>query len=55
VILVPFFPVKPLLTAAFVFSVVALLGACSTLSNRRDLYTPQTTQGPYTKMLKGQK
>jgi ABC-type uncharacterized transport system auxiliary subunit len=28
------------------------LCSCTTLANRRDLYSPQTVMGPYTQMLK---
>lgn len=28
------------------------LTACTTLENRRDMYSPQTVNGPYTRMLK---
>lgn len=27
------------------------LTACTTLENRRDMYSPQTVRGPYTRML----
>jgi hypothetical protein len=30
---------------------LALLSGCTTLANRRDLYFPQTVEGPYTRML----
>ena len=30
----------------------AALVSCTTLENRRDLYSPQKVQGPYTRMLK---
>jgi hypothetical protein len=30
---------------------LALLAGCTTLANRRDLYFPQTVEGPYTRML----
>jgi len=26
--------------------------ACTTVENRRDLYSPQTVQGPYTRLLR---
>ena len=29
-----------------------LLASCTTLQNRRDLYSPQPVNGPYTRMLK---
>jgi len=29
------------------------LAACTTLENRRDMYSPQKVNGPYTRMLKG--
>ena len=29
------------------------LSSCTTLQNRRDLYSPQTADGPYTRALKG--
>jgi len=28
-----------------------LLAGCTTIQNRRDLYFPQTVQGPYTRMV----
>jgi len=28
-----------------------LLAGCTTIQNRRDLYFPQTVQGPYSRML----
>ena len=31
---------------------VAVLTSCTTLENRRDLYSPQKVWGPYTRMLK---
>jgi len=31
---------------------VLLLASCTTLENRRDMYHPQTANGPYTRMLK---
>lgn len=31
---------------------LSLLTACTTIQNRRDLYSPQTVNGPYTRMLK---
>jgi len=43
--------VKPVL----LLSCLALLMAfssCTTLANRRDLYFPQSVEGPYTRMLK---
>lgn len=33
------------------FLTLALLAGCTTLANRRDLYFPQTVEGPYTRML----
>lgn len=32
--------------------VVLALASCTTLENRRDLYSPQKVEGPYTRMLK---
>ncbi|MCX7869464.1 MAG: hypothetical protein N2322_05875 [Terrimicrobiaceae bacterium] len=29
-----------------------LLASCTTLENRRDLYSPQRVDGPYTRMLR---
>jgi len=29
-----------------------LLTSCTTLENRRDMYSPQTVNGPYTRMLR---
>jgi hypothetical protein len=40
-------PVLILGTLAF-----SLLTSCTTIQNRRDLYSPQTVNGPYTRMLK---
>ena len=41
---------KPtLLVATLAFS---LLSSCTTIQNRRDLYSPQPVNGPYTRMLK---
>lgn len=34
------------------FLTFALLTGCTTLANRRDLYFPQTVEGPYTRMLR---
>lgn len=34
------------------FLVLALMAGCTTLANRRDLYFPQTVEGPYTRMLR---
>lgn len=31
---------------------VSLLTSCTTIQNRRDLYSPQPVNGPYTRMLK---
>lgn len=31
---------------------VLVLTSCTTLENRRDMYNPQTVNGPYTRMLK---
>jgi len=31
---------------------IAALASCTTLENRRDLYSPQKVQGPYTRMLR---
>jgi hypothetical protein len=31
---------------------LSLLTSCTTIQNRRDLYAPQTVEGPYTRMLK---
>jgi len=39
---------KPLLAIL----VVASLCSCTTLANRRDMYTQETVMGPYTRMLK---
>lgn len=39
--------------ALVVFSLaLPLLASCTTLQNRRDLYSPQPVNGPYTRMLK---
>jgi hypothetical protein len=41
---------KPtLIVATLAFS---LLSSCTTIQNRRDLYSPQPVNGPYTRMLK---
>jgi hypothetical protein len=41
---------KPaLIAASLAFS---LLTSCTTIQNRRDLYSPQPVNGPYTRMLK---
>jgi len=37
--------------AALSLSLV-VLASCTTIQNRRDLYFPQTVNGPYTRMLK---
>ena len=29
-----------------------MLASCTTLQNRRDMYNPQTVNGPYTRMLR---
>ena len=35
------------------FALAALmLASCTTLENRRDMYNPQTVNGPYTRMMK---
>ena len=31
---------------------ILLLSGCTTIQNRRDLYSPQPVEGPYTRMLK---
>lgn len=41
---------KPALVVASL--VLPLLASCTTLQNRRDLYSPQSVNGPYTRMLK---
>ena len=41
---------KPALIVATL--ALSLLTACTTIQNRRDLYSPQTVNGPYTRMLK---
>lgn len=41
---------KPALAALSLSLVV--LASCTTIQNRRDLYFPQTVNGPYTRMLK---
>ena len=41
---------KPALVAASL--AFPLLASCTTLQNRRDLYSPQPVNGPYTRMLK---
>jgi len=37
--------------AAFLLLGVVFLASCTTLENRRDLYSPQKVNGPYTRML----
>jgi hypothetical protein len=44
------FTVKSLLPFGFLTMVV--FASCTTLENRRDLYSPQKVEGPYTRMLK---
>jgi hypothetical protein len=34
------------------FGALAVLTSCTTLENRRDMYTPQKVNGPYTRALK---
>lgn len=41
---------KPALLASIL--VILLLSSCTTIQNRRDLFSPQTVEGPYTRMLK---
>jgi ABC-type uncharacterized transport system auxiliary subunit len=41
---------KPALIVATL--ALSLLTSCTTIQNRRDLYSPQTVEGPYTRMLK---
>lgn len=41
---------KPALLASIL--VTLLLASCTTIQNRRDLFSPQTVEGPYTRMLK---
>lgn len=43
--------VKALITASLLL-VFGLLTGCTTLANRRDLYFPQTVEGPYTRMMR---
>jgi len=43
-------PVKYFLPA--VLLATTFLTSCTTLQNRRDMYSPQRVQGPYTRMLK---
>jgi hypothetical protein len=43
--------VKILAQLSFV-SLILLLVGCTTLANRRDLYFPETVEGPYTRMLR---
>ena len=31
---------------------ILLLSSCTTIQNRRDLFSPQPVEGPYTRMLK---
>jgi outer membrane protein assembly factor BamE (lipoprotein component of BamABCDE complex) len=41
---------KPALLASIL--AILLLSGCTTIQNRRDLYSPQPVEGPYTRMLK---
>jgi hypothetical protein len=41
---------KPALIVATL--ALSLLTSCTTIQNRRDLYSPQPVNGPYTRMLK---
>lgn len=41
---------KPALLASILATL--LLASCTTIQNRRDLFSPQTVEGPYTRMLK---
>jgi hypothetical protein len=43
------FPHLP--TALFCCVAITILTGCTTIQNRRDLYFPQTVQGPYTRMI----
>ena len=38
-------------TALFFCVAMTILTGCTTIQNRRDLYFPQTVQGPYTRMI----
>jgi hypothetical protein len=38
-------------TALFCCVAMTILAGCTTIQNRRDLYFPQTVQGPYTRMI----
>jgi hypothetical protein len=38
-------------TALLCCVAMLILTGCTTIQNRRDLYFPQTVQGPYTRML----
>jgi hypothetical protein len=40
------------LAAGFAFLMALSLMGCTTVENRRDLYSPQVVEGPYTRMLK---
>ncbi len=41
---------KPALLASIL--AIILLSSCTTIQNRRDLFSPQPVEGPYTRMLK---
>ena len=41
---------KPALLASIL--AIILLSSCTTIQNRRDLFSPQSVEGPYTRMLK---
>ncbi len=41
---------KPALLVAAL--AVLILASCTTIQNRRDLFSPQPVEGPYTRMLK---
>lgn len=48
---------RPLMTAkqsatSVFLALLCLLSGCTTIQNRRDLYFPQRTDGPYTRMIR---
>jgi hypothetical protein len=50
-------PMRPHMTAKqpatrIAIVLLCLLSGCTTIRNRRDLYTPQQVDGPYTRMLR---
>jgi len=44
-------PLSPKLPVGIAFLMVLSLTGCTTVENRRDLYSPQIVEGPYTRLL----